>query len=126
MFSFGQDNRVIAFGARAFRTARQLAPLLLVLLAIASCGGTSEQYPQSTLHPKSDFTTILDDVLMTTVWWALLVFVLVEGALVWAILKYRGKPGDPEPAQVHGNTTLEIAWTAIPALILAMIAVPTV
>src|SRR5687768_13821991 len=126
MFSFRQDNRVMAFRARAFRTASRLAPLVLVVLAIASCGGTSEQYPQSTLHPKSDVTRMIDGVFMTTVWWALLVFVLVEGALVWAILRYRGKPGDAEPAQVHGNTTLEIVWTAIPALILAMIAVPTV
>ena len=116
----------MAFWARAFRIAGRLAPLVLVVLAVASCGGTSEQYPQSTLHPKSDFTRMLDGVFMTTVWWALLVFVLVEGALVWAILRYRGKPGDAEPAQVHGNTTLEIVWTAIPALILAMIAVPTV
>ncbi|HWN00294.1 MAG TPA: cytochrome c oxidase subunit II, partial [Streptosporangiaceae bacterium] len=33
---------------------------------------------------------------------------------------------DPEPRQVHGNTTIEIIWTVIPALILAAIAVPTV
>ena len=37
-----------------------------------------------------------------------------------------GKPDDPEPTQVHGNTTIEIVWTVIPALILAAIAVPTV
>ena len=116
----------MAFRARFFQAARRLAPVLLIALAFAACGGTSEQYPQSTLHPKADFTRMLDDVFMTTVWWALLVFVLVEGALVWAIFRYRGKPGDAEPAQVHGNTTLEIIWTAIPALILAMIAVPTV
>src|SRR6185295_16324730 len=37
-----------------------------------------------------------------------------------------GKPNDPEPHQIHGNTTIEIIWTVIPALILAAIAVPTV
>ncbi len=110
--------------AAALRCARQVAPLLPVLLLfVAACGGT---YPQSTLSPKSDFTAMIDGVFMTTVYWAAGVFVLVEGALVWAILRYRGKPDDPEPPQLHGNTTLEIVWTVIPALILAMIAVPTV
>ena len=32
----------------------------------------------------------------------------------------------PAPKQVHGNAVLEITWTAIPALILVMIAIPTV
>jgi cytochrome c oxidase subunit 2 len=54
------------------------------------------------------------------------VFVLVEGVLLYAIFRFRGKPGDPEPHQTHGNTTVEIIWTVIPALILAAIAVPTV
>ena len=110
------------------RVARRLrrVPAVLIPLALAACIGTSAQYPQSTLHPKSDFTRLLDGVLMNTVWAALVVFVLVEGALVWVIIRYRGKPDDPEPKQVHGNTTLEIIWTAIPALLLAIIAVPTV
>ncbi|HEU4829377.1 MAG TPA: cytochrome c oxidase subunit II [Gemmatimonadales bacterium] len=116
----------MAFWARAFQTARRLAPVLLVALAMAACGGTSAEFPQSTLHPKSDLTGIIDGVFMNTVWWALLVFVLVEGALLYVIFRYRGKAGDGEPSQVHGNTLLEIIWTVIPALILAMISVPTV
>jgi cytochrome c oxidase subunit II len=99
-----------------------LAPFLVVL-AVAACG---QHYPQSTLSPKSDFTRMIDGVFMTTVWWAIAVFILVEGALLWAVFRYRGRPGDPEPRQVHGNTTIEIIWTVVPALILAMIAVPTV
>ena len=46
--------------------------------------------------------------------------------MVYAIFRFRGKPDDPEPKQVHGNTTIEIIWTVVPALILAAIAVPTV
>jgi cytochrome c oxidase subunit 2 len=105
---------------------RRWVPAVLIPLALAACLGTSAQYPQSTLHPKSDFTRLLDGVLMNTVWAAIVVFILVEGALVWVVFRYRGKPNDPEPKQVHGNTTLEIIWTAIPALLLAIIAVPTV
>ena len=109
--------------ARAFGRGR-VAPLLVLLLA--ACSGTSAQYPQSTLHPKADFSRLIDGVFMTTVWWSLAVFILVEGALLFVILRYRGRPDDAEPTQVHGNTTLDIIWTAIPALILAMIAVPSV
>ena len=104
------------------RRRLRLAPGMVVL-ALAAC---AHEYPQSTLSPKSDFTRMIDGVFMNTVWWALAVFILVEGALLWAIFRYRGRPDDPEPRQTHGNTTIEIIWTAIPALILAMISVPTV
>jgi cytochrome c oxidase subunit 2 len=97
---------------------------LLVMLVIAGCN--TDTYPNSTLEPKTEFTTMIDDVFMTTVKWAVVVFILVEGALVFAILKFRGKPTDPEPKQTHGNTTVEIVWTIIPAVILALIAVPTI
>jgi cytochrome c oxidase subunit 2 len=107
------------------RSAFWLASALCVLgLILAGC--TPEHYPQTTLKPLSDFAKIGDDIQTTTFWWALGVFILVEGALVYAVFRFRGKPGDPEPKQIHGNTTVEILWTAIPALILAAIAVPTV
>jgi cytochrome c oxidase subunit 2 len=98
----------------------------LCLLSFVLAGCSPEHYPQTTLLPRGDFARIADDLLDTTFRWALLVFVLVEGALVYAIFRFRGKPGDPEPHQSHGNTTVEIIWTVIPALILAAIAVPTV
>jgi cytochrome c oxidase subunit II len=113
----------------ALRTAAR-RPLCLVtalcLLSLALAGCSPEHYPQTTLLPRGDFARIADDLLDTTFRWALLVFVLVEGALVYAIFRFRGKPGDPQPHQSHGNTTVEIIWTVIPALILAAIAVPTV
>ena len=56
---------------------------------------------------------------------AVVIFVVVEGLLIFAVIKFRQKPGR-EAAQFHGNTKLEIALTAIPALILAGVAVPTV
>ncbi len=106
------------------RHARVWAPaILLVVLALAGC---ARDYPQTTLAPSGDFGRIVDHLFMTTVWWATAVFVLVEGALLYAIVKFRARPGAPEPEQTHGNTTVEIIWTIIPAAILAMIAVPTV
>jgi cytochrome c oxidase subunit 2 len=54
------------------------------------------------------------------------VFVFVEAILLYVLFRYRRRSDTDRPEHVHGNTTLEILWTAIPALILAFIAVPTV
>jgi cytochrome c oxidase subunit 2 len=110
---------------RSTRGIWAVLPVLL-LLVLAACAGDSATYPQSTLHPRGDFAVMVDELFMTTVWWALGVFVLVEGVLILAIWRFRGKPGDAEPAQTHGNTMLEIVWTIVPSAILAFIAVPTV
>jgi cytochrome c oxidase subunit 2 len=53
-----------------------------------------------------------------------IVFIGVEGALIWAMLKFRARRG-AVAAQVHGNTRLEITWTAIPALVLVFLVVFT-
>jgi cytochrome c oxidase subunit 2 len=46
------------------------------------------------------------------------VFVLVEGLLIWIVLRYRRKATDTElPTQTHGHNVLEIIWTLIPAII---------
>jgi cytochrome c oxidase subunit 2 len=46
------------------------------------------------------------------------IFVLVEGLLIVAALRFRRRSKDGEfPAQTHGHNGLEIMWTAIPALI---------
>jgi cytochrome c oxidase subunit 2 len=108
----------------AWRPSRLVSALSLLTWVLVGC--SPEHYPQTTLLPRGDFARIADDLLDTTVRWALLVFILVEGVLIYAIFRFRGKPGDPEPHQTHGNTTVEIIWTVIPALILAAIAVPTV
>ena len=52
------------------------------------------------------------------------VFVLVEGALVWFVIRYRrrGRPRDAEGPQIHGSTRLELIWTTAPVLLLAAIA----
>ena len=99
-------------------------PLLLValLLALTGCGGS---FPQSTLAPKSDFSAAIDSLFTSIFWWAVVVFVIVEGLLLFAIVRYRARAGGREPKPTHGHTALEIGWTLAPALILVFIAVPT-
>lgn len=98
--------------------------VLFAVVALAGCAG--ENYPRSSLHPKGDFAELIDIVFMKTVWWATAIFIVVEAALLYAVFKFRGKPDDPQPRQVHGSTVLEIIWTVIPAAVLAIVAVPTV
>jgi cytochrome c oxidase subunit 2 len=59
---------------------------------------------------------------------AVAIFILVEGLLLLAILRFRRKGKDGElPAQVHGSNRLELIWTAIPlAIVIGLFAVSTV
>jgi cytochrome c oxidase subunit 2 len=49
------------------------------------------------------------------------VFVITEGALIYAILHFSRKQGKGLPKQIEGNATLEITWTVIPAILLGLI-----
>lgn len=52
------------------------------------------------------------------------IFLLVEGILIYAALRYRRRAGDNEDGPpVEGNVPLEILWTAIPAIIVLGISV---
>jgi cytochrome c oxidase subunit 2 len=54
----------------------------------------------------------------------LLVFLGVEGVLIWCLVKYRAKRGRVA-AQIHGNTKLEIGWTVGAAVILVFLTIAT-
>ena len=45
----------------------------------------------------------------------------VAAAVCYAMVRFRDRPGAPEPAQIHGNTKLEIGWTVAPALLLVVL-----
>jgi cytochrome c oxidase subunit II len=55
---------------------------------------------------------------------ALIVFVGVEGALIWFLFKFKARRGRVA-AQIHGNTRLEIGWTVGAAVILVFITIVT-
>jgi len=55
---------------------------------------------------------------------AAIVFVVVEGALFVAVLRFRAKK-HPKAHQTHGNTKLEIGWTSGAAVILLILTVVT-
>jgi cytochrome c oxidase subunit II len=53
---------------------------------------------------------------------AVIIFIVVEGLIVWTVLRYRRKPEDRDlPPQTHGNNFAEILWTVIPTVIVAFL-----
>jgi len=50
---------------------------------------------------------------------------LVLGLLLWVVVRYRAS-ANPEPSKTSHNTIIEVIWTAVPVLILAVIAVPSI
>jgi cytochrome c oxidase subunit 2 len=52
-----------------------------------------------------------------------LIFVIVTGAIIYAILRFRARAGEPDPRQIPGNRKVEIAWTIIPFLIVIFLLV---
>ena len=103
------------------------AGLALGASACTQFAANAPAAPQTTVFPVSDVGGLIQDLYALIFLMALVVFIGTEGFLVYAILRYRRRPGDSTlPAQVHGNTRLEIAWTIIPSIVLLVIAVPTI
>ena len=108
-----------------YRT-RRLAIAALTAVIVVGLAACSTTVPNTTLEPKTEFGRAIDDLWDTLLFWGTIVFILVEAFLIYVVIRYRRREGQPAPRHVHGNTTLEIAWTLAPAVILAIIAVPTV
>ncbi len=117
-------DRTVSRGSRT-----RLAPgiLLASALLLAACGDELNT-PQSALNPQGPYAQQPHDLVVPVFAIAAAVFVLVQGLIIYSVIRFRQRDDDDGslPVQVHGNTRLEIFWTVIPALILAVIAVPTV
>ncbi len=53
---------------------------------------------------------------------AVAIFIVVEGLIIWTVIRYRRKPGDDTlPPQTHGNNVAEFVWTIVPTLIVVFL-----
>lgn len=94
---------------------------MLVGGAVAGNGGIAP--PDSATNSGS----AINDLYWIVIGVTIAVFLLVEGALVWFLLRFRHRGGDDtDGPQFHGNTRLELLWTAVPFLILVGILVVTI
>jgi len=93
---------------------------LMVTFAACDSGGLSPIFPQPVSPNGQDIYNTYAYISIV----AILVFLGVEAALLWVVIKYRrsAQPVGYIPPQVHGNTRLEIVWTIAPLIIVLGIA----
>ena len=105
---------------------RHVLALAVVAMAfvLAACGDSDR--PQDALDPQGPYARQVHDLAKPVFIIAGLVFVLVQGLVIYAAVKFRRRSEDEAPVQVHGNARMELTWTVIPAAILAVVGVLTV
>jgi cytochrome c oxidase subunit 2 len=111
-------RRILPSGFVASRWLRWLLPahLGVVLLFIAGCGSDS-----SILDPQGPVASQEATLFWIILGVATFVFVAVEAVLIYSVVRFRERPGAPEPRQIHGNTRLEIIWTIVPSFVLFVV-----
>jgi cytochrome c oxidase subunit 2 len=82
-------------------------------LLLAGCAGGSFTGATEQARPVHHLYMILFIV-------ATAIFLLVEGLIIWAVVRYRRRD-DALPPQFHGNNLLELGWTLGPLIIVAVL-----
>jgi len=72
------------------------------------------------LEPASHDARLIKDLYDVIFYIAVGVFLLVEILLIYAAAKFRRKSANEMPVQVHGNTNMELLWTIVPAIVIAI------
>jgi len=105
----------------ASKESRAQLTQMLVIGAIASILGIAlalliDWFPVPASEQAGPIDTLWDVLLIASV----PVFVLVETIVLYSAIKFRMRPGEElkDGPPIHGNTKLEIVWTAIPAILL--------
>jgi cytochrome c oxidase subunit 2 len=93
------------------------AALVVAAPALAGNGGFAP------VEPRSPNAERIQDTYWVILGFTGFIFVLVEGTLIYFVIKYRrrGRPVEAEGPQVRGHNRLELAWTVAPVLILVAI-----
>ena len=105
----------------ASRESRAQVRTMLLIGAVASILGIAlalliDWFPVPASTQAGPIDTLWDVLLIASV----PVFVLVETVVLYCAIKFRMRPGEElkDGPPIHGNTRLEIIWTAIPAILL--------
>ena len=94
---------------------------MIAIGAVASVLGIGlglliDWFPVQASGEAKDIDTLWDILIIASV----PVFVLVQTIVLYSVWKFRMRPGEEllDGPPIHGNTRLEVVWTAIPAILL--------
>ncbi|MHB8626320.1 MAG: cytochrome c oxidase subunit II [Aggregatilineales bacterium] len=106
------------------KNARTVGILLVISVLLLGAGlivGGSGIFMPGQASAEAKATDALFNVMMVI---GTIIFLIVEGVLVYSIVRFRKPNGDEtDAAPIHGNTALEITWTAIPTLIVLVLSI---
>ncbi|OYD07010.1 cytochrome c oxidase subunit II [Paludifilum halophilum] len=106
---------------------KHLGRLLFVFSMIALLMAGCEEPAKSVLDPQGSTGEEQLTLIKISIYIMAFVFAVVMVIFIYVLIRYRQKPGDDSiPEQVEGSTKLELLWTVIPIILLAILAVPTV
>ena len=71
--------------------------------------------------PVSQDAQVINNLYLILYIFSAIVFVLVEGLLIFSVVKFRRRAANDAPVQVHGHAGLETAWTILPMVLVAVI-----
>src|SRR5262249_35357978 len=83
-------------------------------------------YSSNALDPQSPQARAIFDLTKVSYVIFALIFVIVTFGIVYAILRFRARAGEPDPKQIAGNRKVEITWLVIPFLIVLLLFVLTI
>src|SRR4030095_1380674 len=78
-------------------------------------------YTSNALDPQSPLARAIYDLVIVSTIILGLIFVIVTGGVVYAILRFRARAGEADPKQIAGNKKVELTWTIIPVLIVLLL-----
>ncbi len=103
---------------------RYVIALSLALAATLAFGTSTAAVNVSPFDPAGPHAARINDLYTFIFWIAVGVSVVVGGLILYAAFRFRRRD-DQEPAQFHSHTALEITWSVVPLVILAVIFVLT-
>lgn len=109
---------------KRWKTPIKLLPVAFLLFVLTGCLGEQNV---TALDPQGPQAQMLLDGMVLSLYVMAFVTIVVFAIFFIIVAKFRRKNGDDEiPKQVHGNVGLEVTWTVIPIILLAILAVPTI
>lgn len=99
-------------------TGRPIARLGALAILALLLGGCSVAFPAAGATTQGKDVRSLYDIVLIPV---AIIFVLVEGLIVWSVVRYRRRDRDDLPKQIHGNTAIELTWTILPTILVLVV-----